>query len=153
MLPLKLRLGERRNGLQQAFDISAAEFGEFIIIIPDLVEGDFFDLQCDDLITVTADKALRPKMRYRHRCNDTRCTEVSDGLDGAEHRPTRVHSVVNQQSGFALETVGNNNSPALQSLTAVVSCSFRAMRRISGSVRRICPTNGWFKCSSPWWVT
>jgi hypothetical protein len=25
-----------------------------------------------------------------------------------------VHSVVNQQSGFALETVGNNNSPTFQ---------------------------------------
>jgi hypothetical protein len=48
----------------------------------------FFDLQRDDFITVTADKALRPKMRDRHSCNDPHGTEVLDSLDGAEHRPT-----------------------------------------------------------------
>src|SRR5512134_2598445 len=102
------------NGLQQAFDISAVEFGEFIIVIPDLVKGDFFDQQRDDLITVAADKAPCPKMRDRHRYNDPRCSVVPDGLHGAEHCPTRVHSVVNQQRVFALETIGNNNSPTLQ---------------------------------------
>ena len=102
------------NGLQQAFDVSAADYGEFIIIIPNLVEGDFFDLQRDDLITVTADKALRPKMRDRYRCDDSCCSEVPDGLDCAEHRPTRMHSIVNQQSGFPLETTGNNNSLTLK---------------------------------------
>src|SRR5690348_3093475 len=73
------------NGLQQAFDVSAAEFWKVIIIIPDLIERDVFDLKCDDFITVTANKALRPKMRDRHGCNDPRCAEMSDGLNSTEH--------------------------------------------------------------------
>ena len=39
---------------------------------------------------------------------------MPDCLDGAEHRPAGVHSVVNQQYRSAREAVGQNNSPALQ---------------------------------------